>query len=109
MCWGTIHRNTNKGFEGRWLLVVWGGNPAMNCGAKYWGGCQIGVREDPGWNPGLNDAEALAGPGRFFLFFVFLVLIMARMIGYILTWTTYDTWLQGNKRGYVKDGEEPED
>ena len=24
------------------------------------------VWEDPGWNPGLNDAEALAGPGRFF-------------------------------------------
>ena len=26
--------------------------------------------EDPGWNPGLNEAEALAGPGRFFLFFL---------------------------------------
>ena len=46
MCRGTIHRNTNKGFDGRWLLVVWG--------------------EDPGWNPGLNEAEALAVPGRFF-------------------------------------------
>ena len=22
--------------------------------------------EDPGWNPGLSEAEALAGPGRFF-------------------------------------------
>ncbi len=42
----TIHRNTNKGFDGRWLLVVWGA--------------------DPGWNPGLSEAEALAGPGRFF-------------------------------------------
>ncbi len=30
---------------------------------------------------------------------------MARMIGYMLTWTTYGTWLQGDKRGYVKDGE----
>jgi len=27
------------------------------------------------------------------------------MIGYMLTWTTYGTWLQGDKRGYVKDGE----
>jgi len=34
-----------------------------------------------------------------------MVLIMARMIGYMLTWTTYGTWLQGDKRGYVKDGE----
>ena len=24
------------------------------------------VWEDPGWNPGLNEVEALAGPGRFF-------------------------------------------
>ena len=44
MCRGTIHRNTNKGFDGRWLLVVWGEDPAMNCSDKYWGGCQIGVR-----------------------------------------------------------------
>jgi len=29
---------------------------------------------------------------------------MAKMIGYMLTWTTYGTWLQGDKRGYVKDG-----
>ena len=30
---------------------------------------------------------------------------MAKMIGYMVTWTTYGTWLQGSKRGYVKDGE----
>jgi len=29
---------------------------------------------------------------------------MAKMLGYMLTWTTYGTWLQGNERGYVKDG-----
>jgi hypothetical protein len=46
MCRGTIHRNTNKGFDGRWLLAVWG--------------------ENPGWNPGLSEAEALAGPEQFF-------------------------------------------
>jgi len=26
------------------------------------------------------------------------------MIGFMATWTTYGTWLQGNKKGYVKDG-----
>jgi REP element-mobilizing transposase RayT len=29
---------------------------------------------------------------------------MARMIGFMVTWTTYGTWLQGDKRGYVKNG-----
>ncbi len=27
------------------------------------------------------------------------------MLGYMLTWTTYGTWLQGDERGYVKDGQ----
>jgi len=27
-----------------------------------------------------------------------------KVIGYMLTWTTYGTWLQGHKKGYVKDG-----
>lgn len=26
------------------------------------------------------------------------------MIGYMVTWTTYGSWLQGDKRGYVKHG-----
>ena len=29
---------------------------------------------------------------------------MGQIIGYMITWTTYGTWLQGDKRGYVKDG-----
>ena len=29
---------------------------------------------------------------------------MKRMIGYMVTWTTYGTWLQGDQRGYVKNG-----
>ena len=29
---------------------------------------------------------------------------MAKTIGYMVTWTTYGTWLQGDKRKYVKDG-----
>ena len=29
---------------------------------------------------------------------------MARMIGFMATWTTYGTWLQGNIKGYVKNG-----
>ncbi len=32
----------------------------------YWVMGTSRVWEDPGWTPGLNDAEALAGPGRFF-------------------------------------------
>ena len=30
---------------------------------------------------------------------------MLNTLGYMLTWTTYGTWLQGDKRGYVKKGE----
>jgi REP element-mobilizing transposase RayT len=26
------------------------------------------------------------------------------MIGYVLTWTTYGSWLQGDERGWIKDG-----
>jgi REP element-mobilizing transposase RayT len=29
---------------------------------------------------------------------------MARMIGFMATWTTHGTWLQGDKKGYVKNG-----
>ena len=27
------------------------------------------------------------------------------MMGYMITWTTYGTWLQGGERGYVKNGQ----
>ena len=30
--------------------------------------------------------------------------MMKKLIGYMVTWTTYGTWLQGDERGYVKDG-----
>jgi REP element-mobilizing transposase RayT len=30
---------------------------------------------------------------------------MAKTLGYMLTWTIYGSWLQGEKKGYVKDGE----
>jgi REP element-mobilizing transposase RayT len=30
---------------------------------------------------------------------------MAKTIGYMVTWTTYGSWLQGDKRRYVKDGQ----
>ena len=30
---------------------------------------------------------------------------MPKTLGYHITWTTYGTWLQGDKRRYVKDGE----
>lgn len=29
---------------------------------------------------------------------------MPKTLGYMLTFTTYGTWLQGNERGYIKDG-----
>jgi len=29
---------------------------------------------------------------------------MHNTLGYLLTWTTYGTWLQGDEGGYVKDG-----
>lgn len=29
---------------------------------------------------------------------------MVGMIGFMATWTTYGTWLQGDRRGYVKNG-----
>jgi len=30
--------------------------------------------------------------------------IMAKTLGYMITFTTYGTWLQGDERGYVKNG-----
>ncbi len=29
---------------------------------------------------------------------------MGKFIGYMVTWATYGSWLQGDKRGYVKNG-----
>jgi REP element-mobilizing transposase RayT len=30
---------------------------------------------------------------------------MAKTVGYMVTWTTYGTWLQGENKGFVKNGE----
>lgn len=30
---------------------------------------------------------------------------MSRIVGYMVTWTTYGSWLPGDERGYVKDGQ----
>ena len=35
---------------------------------------------------------------------IFTILIVSEIIGYMLTWTTYGMWLQGDARGYVKNG-----
>jgi REP element-mobilizing transposase RayT len=51
----------------------------MNCGAKYY--------ENPATSCRAKDE-----------------LITAKTIAYMITWTTYGTWLQGDKRGFVKDG-----
>jgi hypothetical protein len=37
--------------------------------------------------------------------FIFIIGSMERVIAYMVTFTTYGTWLQGDKRGYVKDGQ----
>jgi len=31
--------------------------------------------------------------------------MMGRTVGYMLTWTTYGAWLQGEEKGWVKDGQ----
>jgi len=31
--------------------------------------------------------------------------VVAKTLGYMITWTTYGTWLQGDERGYVKNGQ----
>ena len=41
-----------------------------------------------------------SSPGQWFL----NKPIMLKTVGYMLTWTTYGSWLQGDERGYVKDG-----
>jgi len=43
---------------------------------------------DPRWNRGLSRG-----------------VVLGRTLGYMITWTTYGTWLQGDERGYVKKGE----
>ena len=53
-----------------------------------------------GGGPGLNNFEA-----RFACNFFMWETLMGRTLGYILTWTTYGTWLQGDSRGWVKDGQ----
>ncbi len=30
---------------------------------------------------------------------------MAKILGYMATWTTYGTWLEGEEKGYVKKGQ----
>ncbi|MBW8036726.1 MAG: hypothetical protein FVQ79_14150 [Planctomycetes bacterium] len=32
-------------------------------------------------------------------------IVLACVIGYMLTWNTYGRWLQGDERGYVKNGQ----
>jgi REP element-mobilizing transposase RayT len=31
--------------------------------------------------------------------------VLGKTVGYLVTWTTYGAWLQGDTRGYVKKGE----
>jgi len=36
---------------------------------------------------------------------IVVLFVMGRVIGYMVTWTTYGSWLQGDRKGWVKDGE----
>jgi REP element-mobilizing transposase RayT len=36
--------------------------------------------------------------------FTNIIGLMGKLVGYMVTWTTYGTWLQGDKRGYMRDG-----
>jgi len=55
--------------------------------------------KEPRLKTGLNNSDV-----RRVWIVIILGFVMAKMIGYMLTWTTYGSWLQGDKRGYVKDG-----
>lgn len=52
---------------------------------------------------GLNEAESSGFAGA--MLFYYYVYVMAKIIGYMITWTMYGRWLQGDERGYVKKGE----
>ena len=45
-------------------------------------------------------SERLTPSNRWFI----IELIMPETLGYMVTWTTYGTWLQGDRRGYVRNG-----
>jgi REP element-mobilizing transposase RayT len=36
---------------------------------------------------------------------IIIIPYMRKLIAYMITWTTYGTWLQGDERKYVKDGQ----
>ena len=36
--------------------------------------------------------------------FLVSIKVMPRLVGYMVTWTTYGSWLPGDKRGYVENG-----
>jgi len=36
--------------------------------------------------------------------FLINIEVMSRLVGYMVTWTTYGSWLPGDKRGYVENG-----
>lgn len=47
---------------------------------------------------GLNEGGlSRCGPGV-------IICVMSQIVGYMVTWTTYGSWLRGDKRGYVENG-----
>jgi hypothetical protein len=51
-----------------------------------------------GWGLRINGNNLRQGVGHV------NVNTVSKMIGYMVTWTTYGSWLQGDHRGYVKRG-----
>lgn len=72
-------------------------NPHQNMSQRYSSQTPCHAFENPRQSRGLKKPlRCKAITGTF--------IDMARMIGFMATWTTYGTWLQGSKNGYVKDG-----
>jgi len=69
---------------------AWQANPAIRMAVTI---------TPPSGMAGLNKNDIVSGTICRYYY------IMAkRLVGYMITWTIYGTWLQGDKRGYVKDG-----
>jgi len=49
--------------------------------------------------PGLNEKELQNNQN------IIIIPTMSKIVGYMVTWTTYGTWLPGDERGFVENGQ----
>ncbi len=59
----------------------------------------VGAKRPRLYVVGLNENELLA------VLISVIICKMSKIVGYMVTWTTYGSWLPGDERGYVKDGQ----